>query len=112
MTTLALRSTFQPFKLFLPRAGQKVWLSLGLGLIGLLIYSSLWQNVKIVSSIYQLQQLKNKLAEVKKENESLQASSLNGTSLENLEKLVAGLNLEKVDQVQFISPLGNTVVRR
>lgn len=112
MTTLALQSKSQPFEFPFLRAGWKACLSLGLCLLGLLVYGSLWQNIKVVSSIYQLQQLQNKLAELKKENESLRANSLGGTSLENLEKLVSGLNLEKVDRVQFISPLGNVVVSR
>ena len=112
MTTLTLRPFAPSVELYLPRLDRKVWLSLGLLCLGLLVYVSLWQNIRVVSSIYQLQQLQVKLAELQKENEILQANTLQANSLENLEQLVTQLNLEKVDSVQFISPQGNVVVTR
>ncbi len=112
MTSLAFpyRLTKMPF--VFPRLNQNLILGLELIFIVFLTSLCLWQNNQFVAKTYQSQNLRFKMAELKKENESLEMNSLRENSLLNLEILVRDLGLEKTGEVTFIRSPGTIMVAR
>jgi len=95
-----------------PKVNLKPLLASVLFFIAGLIFFYVFQNSQIVSQTYLLHHSQTRLSELTKENESLEISSVKGSSLSNLQELIKNLNLEKVDAVSFIQSPGTTVVAR
>jgi hypothetical protein len=113
MNSLAQSYPFIKFPAFaFPKVNLKLLLAPGLFFITGLIFFYVFQNSQIVSQTYLLHYSQTRLSELTKENESLEISSVKGSSLSNLEKLIKDLGLEKVDAVSFIQSPGTTVVAR
>jgi len=94
------------------KINQKLWLLVGFVFLMITASTFFWQNNQVISKIYQLQHLQERLTGLKKENRSLETSAINENSLSNLEELVNGLGLEKVQSIIFIQSLENSVVAR
>lgn len=94
------------------RANQKLWVLVSLGFLIILASFFLWQNSQIIAKTYQLQHLKEKLVNLEKENQFLEASAAKENSLSNLEELVKALGLEKAQNISFIQAMEKTVVAR
>jgi len=95
-----------------PRINQKFWLLISLAFLITLASVFFWQNNQIIARTYQLQHLQEKLTDLEKENQFLEASTGKENSLSNLEELIKGLGLEKVQNINFIQAMGKSVVAR
>lgn len=65
-----------------------------------------------VSERYLIQKYEQKLSEVLKENQNLEISSVQASSLDDIMVLMEGLNFEKVDKIHYIRVLGNQIVTK
>lgn len=95
-----------------PRVNQKLWLLIGFFFLIITASIFFWQNSQVISKIYQLQHLQERLTDLEKENRSLETNAINENSLSNLEELIKGLGLEKVQSTVFIQSLESSVVAR
>ncbi|MBU4351375.1 hypothetical protein L6250_02265 [Candidatus Parcubacteria bacterium] len=95
-----------------PRTNQKFWLLTSLAFLIILASIFFWQNNQIIAKTYQLQHLQEKLTGLQEENQSLEASATKENSLSNLEELIKGLGLEKVQSISFIQAMEKSVVAR
>lgn len=97
-----------PYKI----VNQKLWLTIEFFFLMIAASIFFWQNSQIISKIYQLQHLQERLTDLKKENRSLETNAITENSLSNLEQLVKTLGLEKVQNTVFIQSLEGSVVAR
>jgi len=81
-------------------------------LIGTLLIFYIFQINEMTKGIYLLKIYERKIADLSKENKTLEITSSQLNSLENLEGLVKNLNFEKIDKIHYIRVLESQVVTK
>ena len=93
-----------------PRINLRVfWLLSALLTITFLVFYIFQVNAE-VSERYSIQENQKRIAEISKENQSLEISSAQMNSLDNLTLLLEGLDFEKTDRIHYIRVLDTQVV--
>jgi len=93
-----------------PRINLRVfWILSALLVITFLVFYIFQVNAE-VSERYSIQENQRRIAEISKENQSLEISSAQINSLENLTLLLEGSNFEKIDKIHYIRALDTQVV--
>lgn len=93
-----------------PRINSRVfWLLSILLTITFLVFYIFQVNAE-VSERYLTQEYQKRITEISKENQSLEISSAQINSLDNLTLLLEGLNFEETDKIHYIQVLDTQVV--
>lgn len=87
------------------------WLLSILLTIAFLVFYIFQVNVE-VSERYSIQEYQERIAEISKENQSLEINSAQINSLDNLTLLLEGLNFEETDKIHYIRVLDTQVVAK
>lgn len=91
---------------------SRLFWSLNIVLLFVLIFISVLQTNLEVSEKYLVKECSKKIVELSGENEVLKIASAQSASLDSVIALVQPLNFEKIDKIHYIKVLDNQVVVR
>lgn len=89
-----------------------MFLILGILLTVALLVFYIFQVNTEVSQRYLIQEYEKRIAEISKENQHLEISSAQASSLDNITILLGELNFEKTDKIHYIRVLETQVVAK
>lgn len=88
--------------LVFPKLNIKLFCLFGLLVLFLLLFFYVYQISSETAEKYSIGSYQKKIAETSKENKLLEIDSARLNSLDNIAKVVAGLDFEKTDKIHYI----------